>query len=212
MPLSQFIAAEAGAALLSTYPCCGNGRGVNIPRFQHATQSLLDLSNSSFAFGLFYVEDSDRAAFEANGRAAAALEGIPYPGGIMALTPAPLTKLAPDAPFYAVYWAFAPAVPATQAYFMADFISTPDPARNDLVTRCANSTLPAVMSEFIVPLYAYSPDNPLVSPVSYVCQDSWCVPARRKDGIYVRATGVDSPSLSPPPLCVVGIFLSAGLT
>ena len=190
-PLPLFIAADAGAALLSTYPCCGDGHGVDISRFQHATQSLLDLSNSSFASWLFYIEDADRTAFEANGQAAAALEGIPYPGGIMTLTAPPLTTLAPDAPFYYAQWASAPHVPAVQAFFMADSGSTSDPARNDLLARCANSSMPAVFSEFIVPLISFSPTNPLVSPVSQVCQSSWCVPAPSGIGridLHERAT------------------------
>lgn len=93
----------------------------------------------------------------------------------MQLTPAPLTTPAPKAPVYAAQWASAPVNAFKTDYFMGDLRSTSDPARLDLITRCANSSLPAVMSEFIVPLVSYSPDNPLVSPVSQVCQDSWCV-------------------------------------
>ena len=117
------------------------------------------------------------------------MTGIPYPGGIRAFGPAPLTTPAPAAPFYAVDWAFAPPTPAIQPYFLIDVANTPDPARNDLIARCLNSSTP-IISEFVVPLVAYSPAIPLVSPASQVCQSSWN---------YVNGTARTGPPVSPGP-------------
>ena len=157
---SKLEAAAAGASLLSTYPCCGNGKGAFVQFFQTNTAPLLNLSQSAYANWVILVNDSARASFEANALASADVRG--GGGSILNISGPPLMTPDAAASEYAVIWAAAPAGGPAQAFVMGDLLSDPNRAFA-FIQDCKTAGPLAVMSDFI----------PLNGLQSAVCRNSW---------------------------------------